>query len=91
MQGGPLPGSAGREGFLGEVEALRAELAASDEFHPGVAISAAHAAIRAHIPFLARDRALDGEVATICWLVESGEVLAAARSALSQVQEPANG
>ncbi len=27
-QGGPLPGSPGREGFIAEVEALRAELAA---------------------------------------------------------------
>ncbi len=82
VQGGPQPGSAGREGFLVEVEALRAELAASDEFHPGEAVAAAHAAIRARIPFLDRDRALDGEVAAICRMVEQGEVLAAARIAL---------
>ncbi len=83
VQGGPLPGTQGREDFLAEVEALRAELAASDEFHPGAAVAAAHAAIRAHIPFLARDRALDGEVAAICRLVENGDVLTAARGALS--------
>ena len=83
VQGGPPAAGAGREGFLAEVEALRAELAASEEFHPGVAVAAAHAAIRARIPFLGRDRALDGEVATICSLVESGEVLAAARMALA--------
>ena len=82
VQGGPLPDSVGREGFLVEVEALRAELAASDEFHPGEAVAAAHAAIRARIPFLDRDRALDGEVAAICRMVEQGEVLAAARIAL---------
>ncbi|GAB2505951.1 histidine ammonia-lyase [Pseudoxanthomonas sangjuensis] len=83
VQGGPLPDSAGREAFVAEVEALRAELAATDEFHPGAAVAAAHAAIRAKIPFLDRDRALDGEVAAAVGLVESGEVLMASRSALS--------
>ena len=39
----------------------------------------AHAAIRERIPFLARDRALDGEVAIAVRLVKEGAVLAAAR------------
>jgi histidine ammonia-lyase len=77
VQGAPLPGSAGRDAFIAEVEALRIELAATDEFHPGVAVAAAHAAIRVKIPFLDRDRALDGEIAAAVALVESGEVLKA--------------
>ena len=69
--------------FLEEVEGLRAELARSDEFHPGHAVAAAHAALREEIPFLGRDRAMDGEVATAVRLVESGKLLDAARVALS--------
>ncbi|WP_284448036.1 HAL/PAL/TAL family ammonia-lyase [Pseudoxanthomonas mexicana] len=80
VSGGPSPGAEGRDVFLAEVDALRAALAASDAFHPGHAVAAAHAAIRAKIPFLDRDRALDGEVATAVGLVESGEILAAVRN-----------
>ena len=80
VAGGPLPGADGREGFLREVDALRAALADSEAFHPGHAVAAAHAAIRARIPFLDRDRALDGEVATAVRLVESGEILSAVRN-----------
>lgn len=80
VAGGPPPGTDGRETFLAEVDALRAALASSEAFHPGHAVGAAHAAIRAKIPFLERDRALDGEVATAVRLVESGEILAAVRS-----------
>ena len=80
VAGGPLPGGEGRDGFLEEVDALRAALAASEAFHPGHAVAAAHAAIRAKIPFLDRDRALDGEVATAVRLVESGEILSAMRN-----------
>ncbi|WP_448673166.1 HAL/PAL/TAL family ammonia-lyase [Pseudoxanthomonas mexicana] len=80
VSGGPSPGAEGRDVFLAEVDALRAALAASDAFHPGHAVAAAHTAIRAKIPFLDRDRALDGEVATAVRLVESGEILAAVRN-----------
>lgn len=80
VAGGPQAGAEGREGFLAEVEALRAALASSEAFHPGHAVAAAHAAIRAKIPFLDRDRALDGEVANAVRLVESGEILAAVRN-----------
>ena len=80
VAGGPSPGAEGRDVFLAEVDALRAALAASDAFHPGHAVAAAHTAIRAKIPFLDRDRALDGEVATAVRLVESGEILAAVRN-----------
>ncbi|WP_448243964.1 HAL/PAL/TAL family ammonia-lyase [Pseudoxanthomonas mexicana] len=80
VSGGPSPGAEGRDVFLAEVDALRAALAASDAFHPGHAVAAAHTAIRAKIPFLDRDRALDGKVATAVRLVESGEILAAVRN-----------
>ncbi|GGD40732.1 HAL/PAL/TAL family ammonia-lyase [Pseudoxanthomonas indica] len=79
VQGGPLPSAQGRADFLDEVEALRAELAATEEFHPGEAVAAAHARLRQAIPFLDRDRALDGEVATAVKLVESGVLLDAVR------------
>jgi histidine ammonia-lyase len=79
VQGGPVAGSGDRAGFLAEVEALRLELANAEAFHPGNAVARAHAAIREHLSFLARDRALDGEVATAVRLVSEGVVLAAAR------------
>lgn len=79
VQGGPLPAASGREAFVEEVEGLRAELASTAEFHPGDAVAAAHACLRQSIPFLDRDRALDGEVATAVKLVETGALLAAIR------------
>lgn len=81
VQGGPAAGADDYERFIGEVEALRAELSQASEFHPGRAVAAAHAAIRAEIPFLERDRALDGEVATAIRLVDDNRVLNAARNA----------
>ncbi|MEJ7747487.1 MAG: aromatic amino acid lyase, partial [Luteimonas sp.] len=80
VQCAPLPEAAERAAFLQEVEALRAELSAADEFHPGKAVAAAHAAIRQVIPFLERDRAMDGEVAAAVALVASGKLLAIART-----------
>ena len=66
--------------FLAEVDGLRNELSQAGTFQPGKAVAAAHAAIRARIPFLDRDRALDGEVATAVGMVADGSVLAAARA-----------
>lgn len=83
VQGGPLPDTADRAGFVAEVDGLRAELAAAEEFRPGRAVAAAHAAIRQRIAYLDRDRALDGEVATAVAMVADGSVLAAARAAAS--------
>lgn len=68
--------------FLDEVEGLRAELAAADEFRPGTAVGAAHAAIRESVGFMPFDRAMDGDVQAAVRLVDSGRVLAAARRAL---------
>jgi histidine ammonia-lyase len=79
--GGPLPDAAGYDAFLAEVEALRTELSAAEPFHPGAAVAAAHAAIREQVPFLDRDRALDGDIAAMLALMRDGAVLAAARQA----------
>src|SRR5690606_10908493 len=77
VQGGPEPDAPLRARFLAEVEELRAQLAAADAFHPGTAVARAHARIREAVPFLDRDRALDGEVATMVQLVSSGALLEA--------------
>ena len=61
----------------------RGQLATAADFRPGGAAAAGHAAIRARIPFLDRDRAMDGEVATAVRMVVDGDVLAAARNALA--------
>jgi histidine ammonia-lyase len=75
VHGGPAADAAGRAAFVAEVEALREQLAQADAFHPGAAVAAAHARIRATVPFLERDRALDGEVAAMVALVASGALL----------------
>lgn len=77
VQGGPAPDAPVRERFLAEVEELRAQLAAADAFHPGEAVARAHLRIREAVPFLDRDRAMDGEVATMVELVASGALLEA--------------
>ncbi|WP_447730154.1 HAL/PAL/TAL family ammonia-lyase [Pseudoxanthomonas suwonensis] len=77
VQGGPAPDAPVRERFLAEVEELRAQLAEADAFHPGEAVARAHARIREAVPFLDRDRAMDGEVATMVQLVASGALLEA--------------
>ncbi|HVR81721.1 MAG TPA: aromatic amino acid lyase [Luteimonas sp.] len=82
VQCGPLPADPGRDAFLAEVDGLRNELTHAGVFQPGRAVAAAHAVLRARIPFLDRDRALDGEVAAAVRLVADGSVLAAARSAM---------
>ncbi|GAB2657019.1 HAL/PAL/TAL family ammonia-lyase [Arenimonas aestuarii] len=82
VQGAPLPGHADRAPFLEEVEGLRRELAESAEFEPGVAVRAAWAALRDAIPFMPRDRAMDGDVATAVQLVKQGKLLSAARHSL---------
>ncbi|HLU12790.1 MAG TPA: aromatic amino acid lyase [Arenimonas sp.] len=82
VQGAPPAGSPEREVFLAEVEALRKELAEAPEFQPGQAVRAAWKAIREAIPFMSRDRAMDGDVATAVRLLREGKVLQAARAAL---------
>src|SRR5690606_9136869 len=81
VQGAPAPAHRDHAQFAEEVDALRAELAASEPYRPGVAVAAAHAALRERIGFLDRDRALDGEVAEAVRLVVDGSLLQAARRA----------
>ena len=78
MQGAPAEGSDERAGLLAAVEGLRAELAMAAAYRPDKAVPAAPAAIRARIPFLDRDRAMDREGATAVQLVRDGVALAAA-------------
>ncbi|MEP6634460.1 MAG: aromatic amino acid lyase, partial [Luteimonas sp.] len=66
--------------FLAEVEAFRQELADAQAFRPGRAVAKAHAALRAVIPFLDRDRALDSEVAAAVRLIDDGILLVASRT-----------
>jgi histidine ammonia-lyase len=80
INGGPADGDAARITFLAEVEGLRAELAAAPAFAPGTAVEAAWRAIRERIPFMARDRAMDGDVAIAARLVEEGALLDATRA-----------
>ena len=61
--------AADRARVPGRSRGLRAELADAAEFRPGRAVAAAHAAIRARIAPMDRDRALDGDVATAVRLV----------------------
>ena len=62
--------------FEQEVRALMQALVDIDAFHPGAAVAQAHAKIRAHIAFMSRDRAMDGEVRAICELVAQGGLTA---------------
>ncbi|WP_430390435.1 HAL/PAL/TAL family ammonia-lyase [Dyella sp. 20L07] len=55
--------------FAEEVQQLTAALATVGDFHAGVAVRKAHEALRQHIGFMARDRAMDGDVRTVCELV----------------------
>ncbi|MEO7063216.1 MAG: aromatic amino acid ammonia-lyase [Dokdonella sp.] len=64
-----------RAQFEKEVQALTAALAQAPDFHAAPAVSAAHAKIREHIAFMSRDRAMDGDVRTMCELVTSGELV----------------
>ncbi|MBP7371117.1 MAG: aromatic amino acid lyase, partial [Arenimonas sp.] len=68
--------------FLKEVEQLRLELAQSSEFTPGSAVADALCALRQKIAFMHSDRAMNFEVQQMVDLVEHGELLMAARSAM---------
>jgi histidine ammonia-lyase len=56
--------------FVAEVQQLTAALANAGDFHAGVAVRDAHVILRKHISFMHRDRAMDGEVQTVCTLVQ---------------------
>jgi histidine ammonia-lyase len=58
-----------RKQFESEVDALAKALAKTGDFHAGAAVRKAHAKIREHVAFMARDRAMDRDVRTITELV----------------------
>jgi histidine ammonia-lyase len=60
-----------RAQFESEVQALAKSLAEAADFHAGAAVKRAHAKIRERIAFMARDRAMDGDVRAICELVKA--------------------
>jgi histidine ammonia-lyase len=72
----PPQGGAAAQQFREEVSALMRELAVAPPFTPSPVIAAALAKVRSAIPFMDRDRAMDGDVAAICRMVERGELLA---------------
>jgi histidine ammonia-lyase len=66
----PDPSHPSRSQFETEVQALAKALAEAADFHAGAAVSRAHAKIRERIAFMARDRAMDGDVRAVCELVK---------------------
>jgi histidine ammonia-lyase len=65
----PREGHAHYAQFVDEVKQLTAALANVGDFHAGSAVRKAHDALRQRIGFMARDRAMDGDVRTVCELV----------------------
>jgi len=66
----PRPGDASYVQFATEVKQLAAALAAAGEFHAGSGVQAAYAVLRGKVAFVARDRALAGDVRAVCALVQ---------------------
>jgi histidine ammonia-lyase len=71
----PKPDHARYPQFETEVRALMQALAEAGEFHAGEPLRAAFAKIREAIPFMHRDRAMDGDIQRICALVARGALL----------------
>jgi histidine ammonia-lyase len=68
----PREGQPHHAHFVDEVKQLTAALAEVGDFHAGNRVRDAHAVLRQHIAFMHRDRAMDGEVRTVCELVQQG-------------------
>ena len=64
--------------FAEEVQHLMAALAGGDDFHAGTAVLTAHALLRERIAFMHRDRAMDGDIRTVCALQQQRAFAAAA-------------
>jgi histidine ammonia-lyase len=56
--------------FVQEVKQLTTALAEAGDFHAGEAVGKAYEILREHIGFMHRDRAMDGDVRTVCELVQ---------------------
>ncbi|TCV97242.1 histidine ammonia-lyase [Luteibacter rhizovicinus] len=76
ISGAPRQDSPHYPQFETEVKALMAALAEAGDFHAGQPVREALAALRAHISFMQRDRAMDGDVRLVCELVASGQLVA---------------
>ena len=70
----PREDSASYASFRDEVQQLMQSLAEADDFHAGHAVRAAHARIRERIAFMRRDRAMDGDVKTVCDMMMAREI-----------------
>ncbi len=68
----PAADSAVYARFRSEVAELMRQLAEAPAFTPSAAVAKALATVRGEIAFMDRDRAMDGEVARICAMVEEG-------------------
>ena len=68
----PQPQHEGYAQFRAECEALMRQLAQSDEFAPSPAVAKLLRTVRDEIDFMPQDRAMDGDVARICALMERG-------------------
>ena len=71
----PAPDHPDHPRFLDECRELMAQLAQDADFRASPRVQRAHARLREHIGFMQRDRAMDGEVAKVCELVEQGVLL----------------
>ena len=67
----PREGTVEAAAFDRDCEALLKALATADSFHPSPRVAQAFAAIRERIPFMSRDRAMDGDIRAICEWVRS--------------------
>ncbi len=77
IAGAPREDHAQHRAFVDEVRGLMQALGEAGDFHAGNAVRAARERIRAHIDFMPRNRAINGDVRRICELVASGELLQA--------------
>jgi histidine ammonia-lyase len=68
----PREGQPHYEQFVAEVQQLADALTGAGDFHAGARVRQAHAILRQRIAFMHRDRALDGDVAAACALVQQG-------------------
>ena len=80
IQNAPLPTSADYAVFMQEVEALRVELANSDEFHASKPVRAVWQRLRQDVSFMAKDRAMDTDIRKVLSLFDQGELLMAAKA-----------
>lgn len=60
--------------FRSECAELLRQLAAIDEFAPSATVQAALQRIRREIPFMTRDRAMDGDIRAICAMLVDGRL-----------------